>query len=181
MRVFGTDGDYDMTVREWGPAASCFPRFLVDDVTALINLAVLKDHALAGVSLGMKNWYGAVNNPNKLHGEGCNPYIPHLAAHPLVNDKLRLTIVDGSVGQCHAGPGRSPRWAWPYHGFLASTDPVAVDALGWTILGRNVRIVNHGEVDSTDETEYGMIRDGIVVIHKGATLPDGWSMVGVRL
>ena len=32
------------------------------------------------------------------------------------------------------------------------------------------------EALSTEETEYGMIRDGIVVVIKGAVLPDGWTV-----
>jgi glucose-1-phosphate adenylyltransferase len=43
-------------------------------------------------------------------------------------------------------------------------------------IGCHVRIVNAQGLDSTDETPSGMIRDGIVVIPKGATLPDHWSM-----
>ena len=31
-------------------------------------------------------------------------------------------------------PSRAPRWAWPYGGFLASTDPVAVDAVARQVL-----------------------------------------------
>ena len=43
-------------------------------------------------------------------------------------------------------------------------------------IGRNVRITNSTGADSTEETEFGMIRDGIVCIAKGSTLPDGWTM-----
>jgi len=134
LKVLGTDRDYERGIREWGPAASRFARMFVEDMTALISLGVLKEHGLAGVTLGMKNWFGAVHNPNKLHDDGCNPFVPHIVAHPLVRKKLRLTVVDGSTGQCHGGPARSPRWAWPYQGFLASTDTVALDAVGWEIL-----------------------------------------------
>jgi uncharacterized protein (DUF362 family) len=134
VRIFGTNDAYETEVHEWGPSASCFASVLAKDITALINLGVVKDHGLAGVSFGLKNWYGAIHNPNKLHGDGCNPYIPHLAAAAPIRSKLRLTVVDGSIGQCHAGPGRSPRWAWPYNGFFASVDPVAIDALGWSIV-----------------------------------------------
>lgn len=134
VRVIGTDGDYEAAARSWGPESSRFARLLVEEMTALIDLAVLKDHNGPGVSLSMKNWFGAIHNPSRLHAEGCNPFIPHLAASPLIRGKLRLTVVDGSVGQCHAGPSRSPRWIWPYHGFLASTDPVALDSVGWRVL-----------------------------------------------
>jgi glucose-1-phosphate adenylyltransferase len=42
-------------------------------------------------------------------------------------------------------------------------------------IGRNVRIVNQEGIENTEETPYGMIRDGIVVMPKNAMLPDGWS------
>lgn len=131
VRVIGTNEDWHEAITEWGPSGSRFARTFVEDLTAVISLAMLKDHGLAGVSLSMKNWYGVVNNPNKLHADNCAPYVPHLVAHPLVHDKLRLSIVDGSAGQCHGGPGRAPNWAWPFQGFLASTDPVALDTVGW--------------------------------------------------
>lgn len=43
-------------------------------------------------------------------------------------------------------------------------------------IGRNVRIVNQQGHENTEETPYGMIRDGIVVTAKGTTLPDGWTL-----
>ena len=43
-------------------------------------------------------------------------------------------------------------------------------------IGHNVRIVNTEGIDSTEESAHGMIRDGIVVVPKGATLPDGWTL-----
>jgi len=42
-------------------------------------------------------------------------------------------------------------------------------------VGRNVRIVNQRGIENTEETPYGMIRDGIVVMPKNTMLPDGWS------
>ncbi|MGD0652843.1 MAG: glucose-1-phosphate adenylyltransferase [Thermoguttaceae bacterium] len=42
-------------------------------------------------------------------------------------------------------------------------------------IGRNVRIINEKGLEDTLETQYGMIRDGIVVIPKETTLPDHWS------
>ncbi|MFQ5878398.1 MAG: DUF362 domain-containing protein, partial [Acidobacteriota bacterium] len=134
VRCMGTNDDYDWRPREWGPGGSCFARLLVEDLTALINVGVLKDHDLAGVSVGLKNWYGAIHNPNKHHGDGCAPYIPHLAACPLIRGRLRLTVIDASIAQCHGGPARNPKWTWRYGGVLASTDPVALDAVGWRLI-----------------------------------------------
>jgi len=43
-------------------------------------------------------------------------------------------------------------------------------------IGRQVQIANREGVDWTDETPFGMIRDGIVVMPKGTILPDNWAM-----
>ena len=43
-------------------------------------------------------------------------------------------------------------------------------------MGRGVQILNHRGVESSEETPYGMIRDGIVVTPKDTTLPEGWTM-----
>jgi uncharacterized protein (DUF362 family) len=134
VRVFGTNEDYDDRLVEWGPSASRFDRVLARELTAVVSCSVLKDHGLAGVSGTMKNWYGVVHNPNKLHDDRCAPFVPRLVACPLIHDKLRLCVVDATLAQCHGGPGRAPRWAWPYGGVLASTDPVAVDAVAWQVI-----------------------------------------------
>lgn len=42
-------------------------------------------------------------------------------------------------------------------------------------IGRNVRVVNDRGVDSSPETPRSIICDGIVVIPKDTTLPDGWQ------
>jgi uncharacterized protein (DUF362 family) len=134
VRCLGTNDDYDWTPREWGDGSSCFSRLLVTDVTALINVGVIKDHDLSGISAGMKNLYGFIHNPNKYHDRGCSPYVAQLAAFPLIRDKLRLTILDGLIAQCHGGPARCPRWVWPWGGVLVSTDPVAIDAVAWKLI-----------------------------------------------
>ncbi len=133
VRIFGTNDAWGDLV-DWGPSASRFARAMENELTAVISCAMLKDHYLAGLSLTMKNWYGVVNNPNKLHGDGCNPYVPALSAHETIRGKLRLNVADASVAQCNGGPSRVPRYAWPFGGFLASTDPVAIDAVGWKLI-----------------------------------------------
>jgi len=139
VRCFGTNQDYEWSPREWGGGGSCFSQLLISELTALVSVAVLKDHDLAGISGGMKNWYGAIHNPNRCHDHGCDPYVAQLAAFPLIRHKLRLTIVDGLIAQCHGGPAYSPRWAWPWGGVLVSTDPVSVDAAAWQIIEQRRR------------------------------------------
>ncbi len=45
-------------------------------------------------------------------------------------------------------------------------------------IGSGVRIVNSQGLQCTDETEFGMIRDGVFVLPKESTLPDGWKLDG---
>jgi glucose-1-phosphate adenylyltransferase len=42
-------------------------------------------------------------------------------------------------------------------------------------IGRNVRIANDRKLVTSEETPEGMIAEGIVMIHRGAVLPDDWS------
>jgi glucose-1-phosphate adenylyltransferase len=43
-------------------------------------------------------------------------------------------------------------------------------------VGCNVRIVNSQGIQDRDDDGYGVIRDGILVVPKGTTLPDGWTL-----
>jgi uncharacterized protein (DUF362 family) len=139
-RIMATDTSglgYERDIEFAGEVGSCFSRIISRLVTAIVNVPVLKDHDLAGVTLGMKNFFGAIHNPNKYHGDNCNPFIADLMTHRFIKDKLRLTICDGTMAICSGGPaypGHHPQWAWNYGGVLASADPVALDAVGWRII-----------------------------------------------
>ncbi len=43
-------------------------------------------------------------------------------------------------------------------------------------IGSNVRIANPNGLESSEESEYGMFRDGVFVCPKGAVLPNGWTL-----
>jgi uncharacterized protein (DUF362 family) len=103
-------------------------------VTSSISLAILKDHGLAGVTGGMKNYFGAIHNPNKYHDHGCNPFVADLFDHSLIKDKHRLTVLDCLLVQYHRGPAYHSRWAADYETLLFSRDPVAADVIGWSII-----------------------------------------------
>ena len=136
-RVLGTDSrgaGYESDIEFSGEIGSCFSTILSRMCTAIINVPVLKDHDLSGVSLGMKNFYGAIHNPNKYHDNNCDPYIADLNQHPLIAKKLRLVICDGLKGQYHGGPASREQWAWPAGTLLVGTDPVAVDRIGLELI-----------------------------------------------
>ncbi|MCR4412346.1 MAG: glucose-1-phosphate adenylyltransferase [Thermoguttaceae bacterium] len=44
-------------------------------------------------------------------------------------------------------------------------------------IGRGVQAVNANGLQSTEETDCAMVRDGVLVVPKNAVLPDGWSLV----
>jgi uncharacterized protein (DUF362 family) len=138
-RVYGTDSraaGYERRIRSNGSIGSCFSRILTEQCDQLINVGVLKDHDLAGVSAGMKNLYGAIHNPNKYHDNACDPYVADLAAHPVVRERLALTVCDGLTAQCQGGPAFVPGWAWNYGGLLVARDPVALDRVAADIVDR---------------------------------------------
>lgn len=134
VKCFGTDTDYDRNPEIVGSIGSCFSGMVSSYCTALINVPVLKDHDLAGVSLSLKNFYGAIHNPNKYHDNNCDPYIADLNTHPYIKDKLRLIVCDAITLQYQGGPAHKPQHALDYRSLLFSRDPVAIDRIGATII-----------------------------------------------
>ncbi|MBU0641479.1 MAG: DUF362 domain-containing protein [Planctomycetes bacterium] len=125
---------YQERVETSGQIGSCFSRIVAEQVDTLVCVPVLKDHNLAGVSLGMKNFYGAIHNPNKYHENNCDPYVVDVVSHRFIRPKWKLTVCDATRAQYHAGPGRHPGYAWPFGGLIVSGDFVAADAVAADLL-----------------------------------------------
>lgn len=131
VKCYGNDAiGYDFNPTIIRSVGCCFSKIISSQVTAIINVPVLKDHELAGVSLSLKNHFGSINNPNKYHGNNCDPYIADLNSHPFIKNKTRLVICDGILALYNGGPGYKKQWTWNYQGLLVSTDPVALDYIG---------------------------------------------------
>lgn len=130
VQCFGTDGAYERAPEIYGHIGSCFSTIVTSRCTALVNVPVMKDHDLAGVSLGLKNFFGAINNPNKYHDNHCDPFVADVNSAPHIREKIRLTVCDGLIAQCDGGPAYKPGRAWKYSGLIVGTDPVAVDYVG---------------------------------------------------
>jgi uncharacterized protein (DUF362 family) len=147
----GTDRlGYEQLPRVHGTIGSCFSPILARWATALIDVPVLKDHDLAGVSLSMKNLFGAIHNPNKYHDQACAPYLVDLLEHPVVRGKLRLVICDATRAQCQGGPSYSARWVWPFSGLLLAADPVALDRTGESIISAKRRELGLPSLEEED-------------------------------
>ncbi|MDD4052357.1 MAG: DUF362 domain-containing protein [candidate division Zixibacteria bacterium] len=136
-RFLGTDAvgvgyreDFDSS----GKANSRVTRILTDMADHSVNMPILKDHSIAGLSAGMKNMYGAVSNPNKYHGDNCSPYAADVNNLAPIRTKHRLTIIDAIRVQYDNGPGFDPEHLYDYGGLILSVDPVAADRVGLEIL-----------------------------------------------
>ena len=137
IKVFGTDTrgiGYDSQLISHLNIGSLFSSIQSSKITASISLALLKDHGMAGVTAGMKNYFGAIHNPNKYHDFNCNPFIAELFETNFIKAKHKLTILDSLIVQYHRGPSYHARWAEKYEAFIFSLDPVAADFVGWQVI-----------------------------------------------
>lgn len=124
---------------------------IVEQVTAIINLPVPKDHDLNGVTGAIKNVaFGSIDVVPKFHcnkGYGwvdgkkvkkkgtCQPEckwghcsVVRLYSDPRLKDKVRFHLADATAVLYHGGPQFQAKWTDVYDSVLISTDPVAMDA-----------------------------------------------------
>jgi len=139
LKIFATDtagAGYETEITSHRNIGSLFSTIQTNFVTASISLAILKDHGLAGITAGMKNYFGAIHNPNKYHDAHCDPFIAELFESEPIKTKHRLSILDALVVQYHRGPSFHAQWAEPCDALILSLDPVAADAVGWRLIER---------------------------------------------
>ncbi len=135
VRCFGNDTlGYEGDLSTYGSVGSLLSRTLTQVCDAVINLPVLKDHGITGVTMALKNVFGAIHNPNKYHVNVGDPYIADVNMLPPIRRKIRLHICDATTAQYEGGPSYMPQWTWPFNGLLVARDPVALDYTGWQII-----------------------------------------------
>jgi uncharacterized protein (DUF362 family) len=137
LKIFATDmagAGYETEIVSHRNIGSLFSTIQTNFVTASISLAILKDHGLAGITAGMKNYFGSIHNPNKYHDSHCDPFIADLFDSGPIKDKHRLSLLDALVVQYHRGPSYHTQWAERCGALIFSLDPVAADAVGWRLV-----------------------------------------------
>jgi len=111
------------------------------NATALINARPARTHYWSGMGGCIKNMIMFVPQPSDYHGDTCADLatiwnLPQVKGKVRLNVLLMLTPLFQGVGPHHY----SKEYIWPYRGILASTDPVAVDAIGVQILQAKRRV-----------------------------------------
>jgi uncharacterized protein (DUF362 family) len=101
-------------------------------VDKLIGMAPVKDHHRSGASMAMKNWYGLLGGRRNLFHQDIHNIIKELAM--LV--RPTLVVLDGTTTMMTNGPtGGSLQDLKQTNTMIVSTDQVAADAFGATLLG----------------------------------------------
>jgi hypothetical protein len=140
VRCFGTNHSgvgYDPAsidvngVQKW--VSRCYSEYS----DRLVNICLLRNHTISGVTHSLKNHYGSVNDPRDIHANYCNPYIAALNSQLIAayGPKQQLCVCDAILGIRSGGPMGMPQFA--YEGLVLSVDPVALDAICRRILEEN--------------------------------------------
>ena len=122
VRCYGTSGEY---TGGWTLAGRDIElSSILLSCHALINIPLLKQHDMSGISFAMKNHYGTFSRPSAFHGN-MDRAIPELNALSPIRDRTRLIIGD-ALAVCERG------WYSAVTGdsILMSFDPVAHDTVG---------------------------------------------------
>ncbi|MRG96841.1 DUF362 domain-containing protein [Polyangium spumosum] len=106
------------------------------EATAVINIGMIKDHSICGFTGCLKNiTHGATINPHAFHQHNASPQIAELYAQDVVKSRVRLHIVDGFKLIYDEGPlDKNKKRRVLHEAVYATTDPVAMDTLGWGII-----------------------------------------------
>jgi uncharacterized protein (DUF362 family) len=102
-------------------------------VNKVIGMAPVKDHHRSGASMSIKNWYGVLGGRRNVFHQDIHNIIKELA----IMIKPTLVILDGTMTMMTNGPtGGSLSDLKQTDTMIVSTDQVAADSFGATLLGK---------------------------------------------
>ncbi len=137
-----------------------------------INLPVLKTHSDTRVSLASKNLKGCMSMAAKKHFHGPDGTLHYHISRLMESIPQSLVIIDG-IYVMDRGPDASVGTAHPRGVIVASTDFLAVDAVGARLLGAEPREADHlrlyaerpGRMDALEQADAIEIRGERVEDH----------------
>ena len=104
-------------------------------IDKIIGTAPVKDHHRSGASMIMKNWYGLLGGRRNIFHQDIHTIIQELA----MMIKPTLVVLDGTTTMMKNGPtGGSLSDLKETQTMIVSTDQVAADAFGATLLDKTV-------------------------------------------
>jgi uncharacterized protein (DUF362 family) len=148
-----------------GHRLDVWPVFLpLVEADKVINLPVAKVHSLSGLTLGMKNWIGAVGGRRSALHQDIHLTIVDLAQffNPRITliDATRIMVANGPSGGSRSDVAVSNR-------LILSDDPVAADAKSaglFNLQPQNIGFINLGEKWGLGTTEFKTLREHKVII-----------------
>ena len=106
------------------------------NITKVIGLTPVKDHHRSGASLTMKNWYGLLGGRRNIFHQDIHTIITELA----MMVRPTFVVLDGTASMMTNGPtGGSLTDLKQTDTMIISTDQVAADAFGATLLNKSSR------------------------------------------
>jgi uncharacterized protein (DUF362 family) len=136
VRFLGSDTEgYEDAAVSYGSVTTRLCKIFTQ-CDVVINMPVLKNHNIVGVTMAMKNMYGVINNPSTMHGTGCNPYIADLNMIPQIRQRVRFVVGDMMTAVYEGGPSYRPEFAWNEDGLIVGADQVAIDTISAGIVER---------------------------------------------
>lgn len=105
------------------------------NIHKVIGIAPIKDHHRSGASMSMKNWYGLLGGRRNIFHQHIHTIIKELA----MMITPTLVILDGTTTMMRNGPtGGSISDLKQTNTIIVSTDQVAADAFGATLLDKSL-------------------------------------------
>ena len=150
IRVYGNDvAGYEEQGEAFASAVNVkLAKILTRECAMVLNLPILKDHQMAGVTFSMKNMYGVVQKPFELHANNCNPSVADLNCIPAIREKVRFTIGDAMSSVYDGGPGFRPERLWQPNALIVGEDRVALDHIAWQMIERKRAEVGMGTLEA---------------------------------
>jgi len=127
-------------------------------VNKVIGIAPVKDHHRSGASMTMKNWYGLLGGSRNIFHQDIYNIIKELA----IMVKPTLVVLDGTTTMMTNGPTGGSLGDLKETGIMiVSTDQVAADAFGGSLLGKRpaeLPYIAKAEAAGVGTAEYESLR-----------------------
>ncbi|MBI4833247.1 MAG: DUF362 domain-containing protein [Planctomycetes bacterium] len=132
---------YDDAVIAVGKSSTRLSSILTKFTTVTINMPVLRTHkftANCGINNALQNMYHAIEitprNTEALYANECDPGAAEVYGITEIKNKTKLVICDALTPLYDGGPMDDQRYHTNYNGIIMGIDPVAVDAVGQSVL-----------------------------------------------